>query len=271
MWLRILPFAGWLCLTDFLDNTFVAIDRYMIIHFSGYDEQAALELVGQYHCSRILGVLLVSVAAMLATVILPYLTVDWERQRRRIVSAKLNFGIKGVGLMMLFASMAVIMVGPTIFNWILDGKYAEGFAVLPCTMAYCIWFGLVILAQPYLFCAEKAVLRASSIAVGMFVNISLNALLLPSFGLEGAVWATSIANLATLLIVLFFCRQQGMLITPGIWVVLLLPCCLLLSIVPMVLSVAACVGLAYARGWLFTRWERRQIAESIEGLRARFA
>jgi len=47
---------------DLLSALFEATDRYMIIHFSGFDTTAALATVGNYHTARVVPLLLASVA-----------------------------------------------------------------------------------------------------------------------------------------------------------------------------------------------------------------
>ena len=266
-WAKILPFAGWIWVTDLLDNTFNAADRYMIVHFSGLEEDAALGLVGQYHCSRILGVLLISVATMLSNVLVPYLAHDWEQDRRRRVWAKMNLGFKLIGVTMIWASAAVIAFGPFIFGKVLGGAYMEGFRVLPWTMVYCVWTGLVMFGQSYLFCAEQGGLRAAAIGLGLLSNVVLNWLLLPHYGLVGAVWATSIANLVTLSLVLYFCRRNGLYVSTGVIVVVLSTLSLLLPPAATVLVLGGIFFAAFHSRRLLSRWERRQLTQMLTRLK----
>ena len=64
--------------TNLLTNLFEVIDRFMIVHHSGWPSEEALRQVGNYHSSRILPLLFVSVAVMLGSMITPHLSVDWE-------------------------------------------------------------------------------------------------------------------------------------------------------------------------------------------------
>lgn len=79
LWAKILPFAGSLWVIALFSNLFAAADRYMILHFCDAGPTAATALVGQYHSSLIFPQLIVSVGAMLGSVILPYLSHDWEQ------------------------------------------------------------------------------------------------------------------------------------------------------------------------------------------------
>ena len=85
VWAKIAPFAAWLLLGSVLTNLFGVVDRYLIIHFSRMSAAEALDAVGNYHSSRVVPLLLVSIAAMLATMIMPHLSHDWEAGRRQLV------------------------------------------------------------------------------------------------------------------------------------------------------------------------------------------
>jgi len=86
-----LPFAGWVLLGSVLINLLGVIDRYMILHFSPrLSAKAALDAVGNYYAARVVPLLLVSIATMLATIIIPHLSHDWEAGRRDLVVSMLN-------------------------------------------------------------------------------------------------------------------------------------------------------------------------------------
>ncbi len=83
LWAKLLPFAAWIWLSNILANLFDAGDRFMIVHFAKTGVASADSLVGQYHASRVVPILLVTITSMVAVVVLPYLTHDWEAGRRR--------------------------------------------------------------------------------------------------------------------------------------------------------------------------------------------
>src|SRR4029079_4162150 len=113
-----------------------------------------------------------------------------------------------------------------LFEVAFQNKYQGGMVVLPWTLAYCTWFGTIAVAQNYLWCAERAALGSLSLVVGLLLNISLNLVLLPRFGLQGAVWSTTAANLVTLALTYEFSRRYGMRVDRGTWLLTLAPLCL---------------------------------------------
>jgi O-antigen/teichoic acid export membrane protein len=217
-WAKLAPFAIWMWVTNLLANLFDLIDRYMIVHHSGMEANEALRQVGFYHSSRIVPLLFVGIAALLAPMITPYLSCDWESGRREAVVRRLNTVLKLLLYCLFSASVAVLFVAPWLFETAFQNKFQGGLIVLPWTLAYCTWFGTIAVAQNYLWCAERPGLNSFAMLAGLLLNIGFNLLWLPSFGLEGAVWATTLANLATLVLVYLFSRVHGMHVDLGTWI-----------------------------------------------------
>ena len=262
MWSKVVPFALWVWVTNVLYNLFDVVDRYMILHHSRLEIHEALRQVGNYHTSRIVPVLLAAVAGLLGAMLTPHLSHDWERGLRTRVSDRLNLVLKVVSMALLAAASATLVCGPLLFEYGFQNKYAAGLAVLPWTLAYCSWFGLFAVAQNYLFCAERAGLSSFALLVGLCLNIGLNLLLLPAWGLHGAVWATAVANLAALLLVLAFSALAGMRVDRGTWILALAPLALgggtlLAAASLLLLGVAAC-GSA-----IFDAREKRELADGL--------
>jgi len=259
-WSRLIPFAIWIWTTNLLWHLFENTDRYMLIHYSGLAEDAALEMVGQYHSARVVPLLLVGITDLFATMITPHLSHDWEAGRRDEVGRRLNLILKIVGLALLAAAALVLLVSPLLFNWAYEGKFAAGHAVLPWVLIYCIWFGLSAVAHNYLWCAERAGLGALSLLCGLVTNVLLNLLLLPRYGLLGAVLAAASSKLLSLVLVYFFTRQCGMRISVGAWLVVLAPLVLSLGVWPAIAAVAV-IGLGAVGGErLFNLEEKEQLA-----------
>ncbi len=87
MWQRVLPFAASIWMMNLISNLFDVLDRYMLLHLSS-DILIGQELVGQYHSGRIIPVLLTSLALMVNGLVLPYLSADWESNRRKRSAAE---------------------------------------------------------------------------------------------------------------------------------------------------------------------------------------
>ncbi len=263
LWSKLLPFAGWVWVTNLLANLFDAGDRFMILHFAPLEAGAADALVGQYHCSRVVPVLLIGVAGTLAGILLPHLSHDWEAGRRDAVSLRLNGCLKLLGLAFTAAAVLILLGSPILFGWVLHGKYDGGLAVLPLTLSYCVWFSLAVVAQTYLWCAERARLSSLALLIGLIGNLALNYMLLPRFGLLGAVLATVVANGVALVLIYVFSQQTGMTIDRGTWLVSGLPLLVCLGPWPAAISLVLIASLAFRGNWLFSLDEKQQIENMI--------
>lgn len=261
LWARVAPFAAWVLLGNVLINLFEVVDRYMIVHFAPTPAAGALDVVGNYHSSRVVPMLLVSVATLLGAMITPHLSHDWEAGRRQQVTARLQLFIKLFGFALSAAAVAVLLAAPWLFEVAFRGKFPWGQAVLPWTLVYCIWFGLSLVLQNYLLCAERARLASVALGGGLVLNVILNLILLPRLGLEGAVLATAAANALTLALVCLFNRRLGFPLDDGATLVLVLPMFVCLG--PWV-AAAGLMAVAAMACWgdrLLSPQEKRLLAE----------
>ncbi len=263
-WAKLVPFAIWVWVTNLLANLFEVIDRYMIVHHSGMEVNEALRQVGEYHSSRIVPLLFVAVAALLGSMITPHLSHDWEMGRRDAVVRRLNMVLKVLLGSLFAASIAVLFVAPLLFEYGFQNKFAGGLAVLPWTLAYCAWFGTIAVAQNYLWCAERPGLSSFALLLGLFLNIGCNLLLLPRFGLEGAVWATTAANLVALVLIYVFSQWHGMHVDLGTWILSLAPISLSFGPWPALAVLAAIVVVAAAGHRVLIEEEKQHLRGAVE-------
>ena len=261
---KVLPFAIWIWFSDLVGNLFLAADRYMIVHYADSSPEVAAGIVGQYHSSLVSPMLILSVATMLSSVIVPYLASDWERGRRTAVADRLNLALKLFGLAAVAASTVVLIMSSWIFDGALGGKYRDGLSVLPGTLMFSIWFGLATMSNSYLLTAERAGIATLGPLAGLFVNVVLNFLLLPIWGLPGAVTATAAANATMLSLNFYFGRKCGMRLELGTVLVALLPLCLLLGPKPAVISVILFAWLAARSTLVFSREGLQLLQEQFE-------
>jgi PST family polysaccharide transporter len=264
MWAKLIPFAAWILFISMLTNLFGLADRYMIIHFAPGPVEERLALVGQYYSSRVAPLLMVSVASMMATVLLPHLCHDWESGRRDLVERRLNLFLKLLTFGLMAASAAVLLIAPWLFGVAFQGKFAAGMAVLPWTLAYCVCFGTAAVAQQYLWCAERAKLIGLALGSGLAMNIALNLALLPRYGLLGAVLSASAANVIALVLTLVFARLAGFHVHRGIWIMLGLVPAICLGPWAIVGVLLAITLVAIRSEQILTREEKRQLSESIK-------
>jgi O-antigen/teichoic acid export membrane protein len=246
-WPPLMRFAVWVWFTNLLCHLFGVIDRYM--------------LVGQYHASRIVPILFLSVADLLAGIVMPYLSHDWEAGEKQRVSDRLNMVLKLTSLVTLAGGVVVLWAAPLLFHVAFEGGYDDGLAVLPWTLTYCVWYSLLLVAQNYIWCAEKAKLSTLPLGAGLALNFALNMVLIPTWGLHGAVISTTAATGTALAVLYFINVRAGMQLQPGMVLLSLAPAAL--SCGPLVASAAlgaVAIAMPFSRT-LLTADERRSLSD----------
>jgi O-antigen/teichoic acid export membrane protein len=270
VWAKIVPFTACVLLAGVLMNLFAVMDRYMIVHFSGMRAAEALDAVGNYHSSRVVPLLLVSIATMLAAMITPHLSHDWEAGRRDLVVARLGLFLKLFGFAIFAAADVVLLAAPLLFQVAFRGKFPGGEALLPWTLVYCMWFSLMLVTQSYLICAEKAWLTSLALGCGLMLNVVLNLELLPRFGLPGAVLSTTAANALSLGLVCLFNHRLGFHLDHGVKLVFVLPALVWLGPSIATFALAAVAAAAFWTNCLLSREEKQQITEGFAQYAERF-
>lgn len=256
-----MPFATWMWVSNLVGNLFEAADQFMLKHFSNVDAITADAMVGQYYSSRVVPLLLASVAFMFGGSLLPHLIKDWEAGRKDVVCRRLNQAVKFLSLAFTFGSAFVLLAAPLVFTWALRGKYDAGLAVLPGTLIYYVWYAMSAVANKYLLCAENARIGCVAFAAGLVSNIALNFLLAPILGLVGVVIATAVANALTLSLIYYLGWINGMRWDRGVIFSSLLPLVLCLGGWHSVAVASLACFIAYREGWLLDASERTELVD----------
>ncbi len=268
IWPKLLRFAMWVWIANLLANLYEIVGRYLLLHYGDLPDPHAL--IGQYHSAQVIPVLMISVASVLASMILPHLTHDWELGKRSLVGEKMNLTIKLFAIALMVGSAVVLLIAPPLFGWLLKGKYTEGLSLLPLTLAGCAWLSLWTVVQIYLWCAERAKLGCVALSIGLAVSVGLNLLWIPMFGLTGAVVATAVSNLVVLIIFMFINRHLGMQIQTSTWIMCMLPAVLIAGGTATWLLLIPMLGVAWATDLLLSRTEKQQLAAVLDQYAGRF-
>ena len=256
MWRRLVPFAAALWAMNLLANVFDLADRYMILHLSPGGELAGQAAVGQYHSGRMLPVLFLSLGLLISGVLMPYLAADWENGKRQAVRDRMRRVLLGVSALFTVGGAFALVIAPWMFTTLLQGRYDDGLSLMPMAFVFCSWAAMVTIAEAYLLTVEKGKFVAMATAGGLVFNVLLNSLLLPIWGLPGAVVATLCSHGVVLLGVWIGMAKSDFRFDRTVFYVTLMPATLLAG--PWI-SIA-CVGICLAGSEHARLW----IAEAVE-------
>ena len=216
IWQKILPFAVWVWISNTLANLFAVCDRLLLVNFHPDQSVDVSYLIGQYHTACIFPLLLMSIGAMVGSMLTPYLSKDWEAGNRRQVTERMNLMLKTIGLLCLAASIGVLLIAPLMFGGIWKDRFAMGESLLPMTLAYCSLCAMTFVGQKYFWCIEKTWFSSSILFVGLIVNFLLGLLLIGDFGIRGVVASTLAAHAVVLAGVFLLSRRHGLKIDAGV-------------------------------------------------------
>jgi len=265
-WPKILWYSLGLWATGTVGNLFAVADRYMIIHLSPAGVNSALAQVGDYHAARLIPVLLVSLAGLVAALSVPHLSHAWEQDRRDWCVKQLEFLVKISGLALMVVSTGVLLGRSVIFDLLLAGKYPAAQSILPLTLLVSCWFALFLILQSYVLCCEKVHWAALAMTAGLAVNIVLNAFWLPIWGLSGAVAATAVANGLALALLAVVSQRLGLSFRLSVVGMMIAPLGLVGGLWLATVLTVALVALAGWTPFFFSREEKREILLSCQYL-----
>jgi O-antigen/teichoic acid export membrane protein len=165
-------------------------------------------------------------------------------------------------------AVAVVFLSavPFLFQWGFGNKFELGLAVLGVTLAYAVAHCMYCVARLYLMCDKSVWLINLVVVLSIAVNVGLNLVLLPRFGIYGVAAAGCTSAFTLLMGILCMVRLRGMplnLVTPGI---ALLPLSLLCGPVVAIVVLAAVMALAVLSPVLFDAQEKdeaRQLADRL--------
>lgn len=255
MWRRLIPYAAALWAMNMLASTFSLSDRYMILHLMSSDESITHAAIGQYHSARIIPMLFVSLSFVVSSGLMPYLSADWEAGNTELVKDRLQRIAFAVATFFTAGAAITLMCAPWLFRTLLEDRYTEGLSLMPMTFVCCIWIAIGNITQDYLWVREKGSLVAIVIAIGFAFNILMNMMLIPVWGLHGAVVATLIANGIVLAGILVTLGRNGFGFDMTSWMVSLLPMSLMVSpTVALLTAGVVTVGSHQNRTWCQEGW-----------------
>ena len=266
MWAKVVPFAAWIWVANFLNNSCDSIDRFLLLHLTPNDSGVAQSYLGQYHSSLIIPQLLVGLAVVISGTLLPYLAAAWERKEFVEAKRMLRWSLKVSALGFLAVDLMILLAAPLLFNVALQGRYADGLAILPLTMIYSFWFCMITCAQTALWCNERMRWVVLALAIGLIANVSLNCLCIPLWGLWGAAFATALANAVCLVAMLAIVHREGWSIDSGTWLACGLP---VIMVLPPLSASASCLLIlfgAWRSDWVFDAAEKQMIRQRLERL-----
>ncbi len=163
-------------------------------------------VVGIYQANYRLGIFMMLVVQMFDYAWRPfYFTTAKEPNAKEIFARVLTYMVllmSGIFIVLTFFIQDIVTIS-FFGHSIIAPAYWEGLSVIPVVLMGYVFLGISTNLSAGLFIEKKTKLVPVSTFIGACVNVAVNLLLIPRFGMMGAAWATLFAYLAMAISVYF--------------------------------------------------------------------
>ena len=175
-------------------------DRYMITYFS----ENNLYDAGIYAVGYRIGMIMVFLNSIVSLVYFPYaMRIAGNKNAKKSYRKVFNFYILFGGIL----GSLIILFASEIFHIFIDEAYYDAFKIVFFGVISNYLLGVFNIINLSFYVKKKAGNIAIAVIIGAILNIVLNFLLIPKFGIFGAGWASIIAYLFTVLMNYFYAER----------------------------------------------------------------
>ena len=175
---------------ELLSHIFSYIDRVQINYFLGTYE------VGLYSAAHNLCLYLQTVFVVsLATAITPLYMDRWETEGRASTEVFLAQVLRYYLLVSIPTAVGVTLIGKDLIDFLAGGKYVEAHSVIPYVIVGMLIDGITAVMAAGLQIQKRSGLMMAIMGCAALLNLTLNSILIPRFGIEGAA-VTSLVSYA---------------------------------------------------------------------------
>lgn len=189
-------------LIPFLFGTYIISlgDRYIINYFSGTTQ------VGIYALAYVLTGAIYTFGAIIANIMRPYISEAWNTKKDH--NTLLNISLKYTFLIVIPSLVGFFILKEAIITLISGVKYLPSIPVINILIFYPIFAVLIIVFYQYLLLKNKTITTGLIYLGGAALNIFLNIILIPIYGLSGAAMATVITYFLIFLTIFTLCKKD---------------------------------------------------------------
>jgi O-antigen/teichoic acid export membrane protein len=186
-------------------------DRFLIERYFGADgalsaagTPAGLRAVGIYSAAYVFIEAVNMIAVSMNRAWVPQFTRAYgDEAEHGFVGRSITYFLAAIGAM----SMALVVLSPTVVRAVFDAKYVAAAEIAPILALGGLFQGVYYIYVSGLFYYKRNRLVPLVTLVSGTVNVALNILWLPLFGLAGAAWATVIGYMLLALGMRWGCRR----------------------------------------------------------------
>lgn len=173
------------------------VDRFVLVQYTD------VETVGAYSAAYAIGGVVVLAVRPVKAVLLPDLSTLWDREGRDRASSRLVRIVRYYALVGAMAAASVAAAPGPLLRFLSSPEFVPAADVLRIVPAGLLLYGMARLLAQIATVAARVDRLALLWGLGATVNLGLNLLLVPRYGMTGAAAATAAAYLVTFLYCLY--------------------------------------------------------------------
>ena len=167
-------------------------DRYFIQWIRGAEDLGIYSAV--YNLSEYVSTIIIS---SVSTAILPMYLRIWAEEGKESTSRFILNSLHYYLLVTLPIIAGVSTIGPELVTLLASKKYATGASIIPYLISGMVIDGTTVMFAAGLFIRKRSMSLMYIVATSAVVNVILNLLLIPSYGITGAAIATLVELFST--------------------------------------------------------------------------
>jgi O-antigen/teichoic acid export membrane protein len=257
---RLLRFTIWFTVTPILVHIFHYVDRLSLQRLMTSSDQ------GIYSAAINLSATISAVGLAVNNVIYPHLSTSWEKGDKSGALGSLDLAIRVTALALVVVGVILVVLGKPIILLLLGQEYVHGAAVLPYLVVFYLYTISVWLFGVYPSLVERTYVSAIGLACALPVNVALNLVLIPRFGIVGAGLATMASYFLMWCIVVAICGRFGLPLRPKTLIISLSPFLLLLPAPAALIAVGLLTYAGLTRTWILSADERGKVYAEVGGI-----
>jgi O-antigen/teichoic acid export membrane protein len=178
-------------------------DRFLITHYVGA-EQLGIYIAGYTICFYIADL----IKQPLQQAIMPIYLRIYTEQGAEKTSEFLQDIMGYVFLIIAPVFAGVIAIKTELITTLSSSKYADASAIIPWVLAGTLLYGCQPLVAAGFYIKKQTGIFSVILVVGAALNIILNLLLIPGYGIIAAAWSTAISYISVLFVMMFISNKS---------------------------------------------------------------
>jgi O-antigen/teichoic acid export membrane protein len=261
---KMFRYSVWFIITPLFSTLFSYTDRLVLNHFLGLHE------VGVYSVAMNISQLVFMFGMITGNVLMPNLSKIWEDGDKARVIFILNLAIKFTSVMILCYSFVFVLFRAEILSFLYGNKYEDAISLIPILLLFWLNSSLVWLIGVYPNLIEKPYMPLLAIVPGFILNVFLNYMFIPIFGIKGAAIATLSSQVFILITLLILYRREGLSVNMKTIFICLVPFILLLNTAIMTSVFIFALAVMILSNLIVIKEEKVMVAQQINKLFSKF-